>query len=133
MPCPRLAADVVIRYPDGRIVLIKRGVEPFKGRWALPGGGVEIGETVESAAIREAKEETGLDVRLQGLVGIYSAPDRDPRGHTVSIVYHAIPAGGTLNADTDAAEVMLADDPLSIPLAFDHDQILRDALKQYDI
>ena len=125
-PCPRLAADIIIEFPDGEIVLVRRGVEPFKGTWALPGGGVEIGERVEEAAIREAKEETGLDIRLEGLVGVYSDPDRDPRGHTVSIVYHAMPIGGIFRADTDASEVLKTAPNLNLLLAFDHSRILAD-------
>ncbi len=125
-PCPRLAADIIIEFPDGEIVLVRRGVEPFKGTWALPGGGVEIGERVEEAAIREAKEETGLDIRLEGLVGVYSDPDRDPRGHTVSIVYHAVPIGGIFRADTDASEVLKTAPNLNLLLAFDHSRILAD-------
>ncbi len=128
-PSPRLAADIIIEFPDGEIVLVKRGVKPYKGRWAIPGGGVEIGETVEQAAVREAKEETGLDIKLTGLVGVYSDPGRDPRGHTVSIVYHAVPVGGDMKADTDAAEVIKTGDLFKNPLAFDHKQILMDFLK----
>jgi len=76
---PLLAADAVILC-GGRIVLIRRSNPPFQGCYALPGGFVEVGETVEAAAVREAREETGLDVELLGLVGIYSDPARDPRG-----------------------------------------------------
>jgi len=131
MASPTLAVDIVIVYPDdGDVVLIERGVEPFKGAWALPGGGVEIGETVEQAAVREAKEETGLDVRLEYLVGVYSDPSRDPRGHTVSIVYRARPIGGELHADTDAAKVIKTSNYLNVFLAFDHDRIIRDALDE---
>jgi len=128
MESPKLAVDMIIQYPDSEIVLIKRGYEPFKGSWALPGGGVEIGETVEQAAVREAKEETGLDIRLEGIVGVYSDPGRDPRGHTVSIVYRAVPVGGNLAADTDAAEVLKTKDYASIELAFDHSKIISDYL-----
>ncbi|HQE72151.1 MAG TPA: NUDIX hydrolase, partial [Methanothrix soehngenii] len=80
---PLLAADAVILFQDG-IVLIRRNNPPYQGCYALPGGFVEIGETVEEAAIREAREETGLDINLLGLVGVYSDPARDPRGHVVS-------------------------------------------------
>jgi len=125
-PSPRLAADIIIQFPDGEIILIKRGVEPYKGSWALPGGGVEIGETVEQAAVREAKEETGLDIHLDGIVGVYSDPGRDPRGHTVSIVYHAVPIGGNMIASTDADDVVKTGDFLNLPLAFDHGRIVKD-------
>ncbi len=126
---PRVAADIIIEFPDREIVLVRRGVDPFKGYWAIPGGGVEIGETVEQAAIREAKEETGLDIKIIKLAGVYSDPNRDPRGHTVSIVFHAIPIGGIMKADTDASEVIKTSDTFKNALAFDHEKILRDWLK----
>ncbi|MEA2030849.1 MAG: NUDIX hydrolase [candidate division Zixibacteria bacterium] len=129
MASPTLAVDTVIVYPDGDVILIERGFGPFKGSWALPGGGVEIGETVEQAAVREAKEETGLDIKLDYLIGVYSDPKRDPRGHTVSIVFRATPVGGELQADTDAAKVIRTGDYLNMSLAFDHDSIIRDAMK----
>ncbi|HDI74746.1 MAG TPA: NUDIX hydrolase, partial [Thermoprotei archaeon] len=84
MKRPLLAVDTVILTEDGAIVLIKRSKDPFKGYWALPGGFVEYGETVEEAAIREAFEETGIRIELLALVGVYSDPSRDPRGHIVS-------------------------------------------------
>jgi 8-oxo-dGTP diphosphatase len=121
---------MIIEYPDGKIVLVERGVEPFKGKWAVPGGGVEIGETVENAARREAKEETGLDIKLKKVVGIYSDPHRDPRGHTVSIVYLAEPVGGELKADTDAADAIITDDFANRDLAFDHRKMLQDAFPE---
>jgi ADP-ribose pyrophosphatase YjhB (NUDIX family) len=82
--CPLIAVDVIIEI-DGRIVLIER--KNYPPGWAIPGGFVDVGESVEAAAIREMREETGLDVELTDLLGVYSRPDRDPRGHTVSIVY----------------------------------------------
>jgi len=85
---PVVAVDVLIRKDDG-YVFIKRKNEPYRGCWAIPGGLVEYGETVEQAAEREAKEETGLDVKLIRLVGVYSDPTRDPRGHCISIAYLA--------------------------------------------
>lgn len=122
---PPLAADCLIRL-DGdpqRVVLIERANPPF-GR-ALPGGFVDEGEAVEHAACREAREETGLAVRLVCLLGVYSRPDRDPRGHTASCVYIA-DAHGQPVADDDAAAVHVAgvDDPG--PLVFDHGTILDD-------
>jgi len=123
---PKLMVDVVIPAGGG-VVLVRRGSEPFEGRWALPGGFVEVGETVEKAAVREAAEETGLAVELSRLVGVYSEPDRDPRGHNVSVAFLARPVGGELEASSDAAEVAILD-PRSVELAFDHRRIIADAL-----
>ena len=83
---PKLAADGII-LENGKILLIKRRNEPFKDKWALPGGFVEYGEKVEDAAVREVFEETGLKTKIMDLVGIYSDPNRDPRGHIVSAVF----------------------------------------------
>ncbi len=123
---PKLMVDVVIPSEEG-VVLVRRGSEPFEGQWALPGGFVEVGETVEEAAARETAEETGLAVELARLVGVYSAPDRDPRGHNVSVAYLARVLGGDLFAASDAAEVAVLD-PGSVELAFDHASIIREAL-----
>lgn len=122
---PLLAVDIIIELSDehGRIVLIERKHEP-RG-WALPGGFVDLGETVEQAAVREAREETGLDVRLTCLLGIYSDPERDPRGHTASVVFIAQAQGQPCGGD-DARDAR-AFDPLAPPkLAFDHVLILSD-------
>jgi 8-oxo-dGTP diphosphatase len=123
---PKLMVDVVIPAERG-VVLIQRGSEPFKGRWALPGGFVEVGETVEEAADREAAEETGLAVEVARLVGVYSDPERDPRGHNVSVAFIARVLSGELSAGTDASEVAVLD-PGSVELAFDHQRIIEDAL-----
>lgn len=123
---PKLMVDVVIPSDEG-VVLIRRGSDPYEGQWALPGGFVEVGETVEQAAAREAAEETGLDVELAHLVGVYSEPTRDPRGHNVSVAFLARVLGGELSAATDAAEVAVLD-PESIELAFDHRRIVSDAM-----
>ena len=121
---PVTAADALIELPDGRIVLVRRRNPP--AGWAIPGGFIEAGESAEKAAIREAREETGLDVRLGVLLGVYSEPSRDPRHHTLTIVYTATASGTPVGGD-DAAEAR-AFDRDSIPgnLAFDHPQILAD-------
>ncbi len=128
MKTPMLAADALILFDEG-IVLIRRENPPYQGYYALPGGFVEVGETVEEAAKREAKEETGLDIILLKLVGVYSKPDRDPRGHVVSICYLAQGRGDLLaGSDARSAEVF---DPEDLPpLAFDHAQIIRDGLEK---
>ncbi len=127
---PLLTVDTFI-INRGSVVLIMRKNHPYKGSWALPGGFVEYGETVDSAALRETKEETGLDVELDGIVGVYSDPERDPRGHIISICFLAQKTGGNLVADTDAADVKCFDlDEISgIVMAFDHRKIVEDAFK----
>lgn len=125
--CPLLTVDAVI-IAEGGVVLIRRKNPPFQGMWALPGGFVDVGETVEAAAVREAKEETSLDVELLELVGVFSDPARDPRGHTVGIAYLAKITGGTPKAADDAAALKIFS-PDEIPaLAFDHDLIIEKAL-----
>lgn len=120
---PRLAVDVIIETPEG-IILIRR-MNPPHG-WALPGGFVDSGESLEAAAVRETKEETSLEVELVRQFHTYSAPDRDPRGHTVSTVFIAR-AQGTPRARDDAAEVrVFSREDLPRELAFDHRQILDD-------
>lgn len=123
---PSLAVDVVIKMRGG-VVLVKRGREPYKGKWAIPGGFVRYGERVEAAAAREAREETGFKIRLQKLVGVYSDPKRDPRGHVVSACFLAKPAGGELRPASDAAEAKIFKRIPWRELAFDHVRILKDA------
>lgn len=130
MPLPKtplLATDIIIELhdrPGHPIVLIERKHEPLG--WALPGGFVDIGETVEFAAVREAAEETNLEVTLVSLLGVYSEPRRDPRGHSVAVVYVAQAAGSPVAMD-DAAALRVYD-PQDLPkqLAFDHARILED-------
>ena len=124
---PVLTVDVLIRRNDG-YVLIKRKNEPYRDRWAIPGGLAEYGEKVEQAAMREAKEETGLEVKLIRLVGVYSDPTRDPRGHYISIAYLAEAVSGELKAATDAEEVKVFERKPK-RLAFDHSKIFEDAIR----
>jgi len=124
---PALTVDAVV-VKDKKILLIKRKREPYQGHYALPGGFVEYGETVEAAMRREVLEETGLVVKIKSLVGIYSDPDRDPRGHVVSVVFAADIIGGALAAASDAIDALLWDIADLPPLAFDHAQIISDSL-----
>ncbi|MBA3647253.1 MAG: NUDIX hydrolase [Chitinophagales bacterium] len=122
---PTLCVDVIIEFPDREIILGKRKYSPFKGEWGLPGGHVEYGETVEDAAKREVMEETGLEVELLNIVGVFSEPNRDPRGHAVSITYYARPTGGTLQAGSDTEEIIKTIKYSNMQLAFDHNKIMR--------
>lgn len=128
---PSLTTDIFIFDDDLNFILIKRKNEPYKDYWALPGGFIDYGECVEDAAIREALEETSIDVELKELVGVYSEPSRDPRGHTVSITYTARGDMKKMNAADDACDIGIfnADDLEKINLAFDHSKIIKDCLK----
>ncbi|MGE4294692.1 MAG: NUDIX domain-containing protein [Campylobacterales bacterium] len=131
---PFLAVDGVIELFDGPhlkgVVLIKRKNPPFG--WALPGGFVDVGETVEAALAREMKEETSLEVTRHELIGVYSDPARDARFHTVSLVYRCSAAGTPVGADdAKEARVYALNELGGLELAFDHKQILQDYLKKY--
>ena len=116
--------------PEAGIVLVRRRDFPFG--WAIPGGYVEYGESVEDAARREAFEETGLKIELRGVLGVYSAPGRDPRGHTVAVVFVAEGRGEPKPGD-DAAEVQVFSlDRLPAEMAFDHADILLD-YRRYEL
>jgi ADP-ribose pyrophosphatase YjhB (NUDIX family) len=120
---PVPTVDIIIEC-KGRIVMIKRK-NPPEG-WALPGGFVDYGETLESAAVREAKEETGLEIALLRQFHTYSDPHRDPRQHTISTVYIAQASGEPLGGD-DAEEAQLfSSERLPEPIVFDHKEILDD-------
>ena len=120
---PYLTVDAIIET-EGGIVLIRRK-NPPEG-WALPGGFVDYGEPVEHAAIREAQEETGLAITLSCQFHTYSAPQRDPRHHTVSVVFIATALGGPVAADDAADAAVFTLDNLPEPIAFDHKKILSD-------
>jgi ADP-ribose pyrophosphatase YjhB (NUDIX family) len=120
---PALTVDVIIEVPEGGVVLVRRK-NPPQG-WALPGGYVDYGETLERAAVREAGEETGLEIQLRGQLHTYSDPRRDPRRHTVTTVFVAT-ARGTPTAGDDAEKVRVFSwDELPDQLAFDHADILQ--------
>ena len=121
---PSLTVDGLV-LKDGKLVTVRRGNEPFLGMPALPGGFVELGETTVEAVVREVREETGLETRVVRLVGVFSDPQRDPRGHTVSVAYGLEAVGGQLAAGSDAVEIMLVDPERPPAMAFDHNAIVR--------
>lgn len=128
---PAPTVDLIIEIEDGRgrpgIVLIKRKNPPFG--WALPGGFVDYGESCEDAAVREAREETGLRVRLIEQLHTYSAPDRDPRKHTITTAFIARAKGVPKGQDDAREAAVFTRRNLPKPLAFDHEQILSDYFK----
>lgn len=125
---PVPTVDIIIEVASGGIVLIQRKNPP--PGWALPGGFVDYGESLEAAARREAREETALEVRLLRQFHTYSRPDRDPRQHTISTVFIARAAGRPQAADDAAALGVFTRDSLPFPLAFDHAEILDDYFNQ---
>ena len=122
---PVPTVDIIIELKNGAIVLIERANPPYG--WAMPGGFVDYGESLESAAVREAKEETSLDIELIGQFHTYSDPGRDSRQHTISTVFLAR-SDGIPKAASDASEVgvFASQDSLPAPLVFDHGKILDD-------
>lgn len=133
----KVAADVVIltiRDNAFRVLLITRGTEPFKGRYALPGGFLERGESVDETARRELFEETGVDAAKTRLdqIAVYSDPERDPRKRVISVAYSALVPGAIApeaGGDAAAAHWIPVDEALQLHLAFDHDLILRAAVE----
>jgi len=127
---PLLTVDALILYDRGKkLVLIRRKNPPFKDQLALPGGFVDIGETVEEACIREAEEETSLKVKIKKMIGVFSKPDRDPRGHTVTVAFlcEPLPKSPKPKASTDAAslEIVSISEISKLDLAFDHLDIIK--------
>jgi 8-oxo-dGTP diphosphatase len=122
---PKLTADGAI-LKENKILLIKRKNNPFKNMWALPGGFVEYNEKVEDAVIREVLEETGLNTKIIDLIGIYSDPNRDPRGHVVTVVYLLKIEKGDIKGGDDALEAKFFEIDDLPDLSFDHDIIISD-------
>jgi 8-oxo-dGTP diphosphatase len=125
---PLLVVDCVLFDAKGRVLLIRRARPPFKGSYALPGGFVDVGETAEAAARRELLEETGVSApAVLRLVGVYSDPKRDPRGHSVAVAFWGRVRSAKPVAGDDAAAAEWVDGWEAETLAFDHAQILADA------
>ncbi|GAH14323.1 unnamed protein product [marine sediment metagenome] len=125
---PLVAVDAVVKYSENSIVLIRRKNPPFRGEFALPGGFVDVGETVEEACIRETYEETNIRVTIKKLIGVFSAPNRDPRGHNISIAFLCKPLTDSekpmAKDDAQALEIVKFTDLSSLKLAFDHKDII---------
>lgn len=120
---PSPTTDIIIEIEEG-IVLINRKNPPYG--WALPGGFIDYGEKAEHAAIREAREETGLEIEITGLLGVYSDPERDPRGHTLSVVFVAKGFGNPTPADDAIDLIVVSPEDLPGQIAFDHAKIIED-------
>ncbi len=129
---PRLTVDAWIRDRRGRLLLVQRGRPPFLGSWGLPGGFCEWKETTQRCCAREAREETGLTVKVGRLLGVYSDPERDPRGHNVTVLYEARPVRGKARGGDDAAEArwFAPKDLRALRFAFDHKKIIREQLSK---
>ena len=129
---PLLTTDCVVCDRDERVLLIRRANEPFRGAYALPGGFVDIGETVDVACRRELMEETGVKAGKLHLVGVYSDPKRDPRFHSAAVAYLTRVRAPKAVAGDDAASAEWIEDWRKVDLAFDHNIILRDAMRLLD-
>ncbi len=125
---PMVAVDAVVIGEDKSVLLVKRSNPPFKDYWSLPGGFVEYGETAEEAVKREVREETGLEIKPIKLIGVYSDPKRDPRGHVISIAFLAKVVGGKVTVSPETREIRRFR-VLPAKIAFDHLLIIKDALK----
>jgi len=128
---PGVAVDAIIREKN-QIVIVQRKYPPHKDEWALPGGFIELGERVEEAVLREMKEETSLDVKIERLFNVYSDPDRDPRGHMITIVYICSILEGSPKImggdDAKVAKFIDLGETKNVNLAFDHKKIITDYL-----
>ena len=133
-PRPAVTADCVVMTREAvpQVLLIERGFDPFKGRWAFPGGFMNMDETTEQCAIRELEEETRLKVFDIHQIGAYSKVDRDPRGRTITVAYLAlVDAPIAVTGQDDAAKARWFPIDALPPLAFDHDDIMNDAKALY--
>ena len=132
MRMPRLTVDSWIRDRRGRVLLVQRARPPYEGRWGLPGGFCEWKETTEECCARETLEETGLAVKVGALRGVYSAPDRDPRGHNVTVLYAARRLRGIARGGDDAAAArwFTPDEIRRTKFAFDHRAIVMEQLAE---
>jgi 8-oxo-dGTP diphosphatase len=128
---PPVTVDAVIFDEHGRLLLIRRLNPPFKGRYALPGGFLDIGETTEDGCRRELMEEAGIEAGELHLVGVYSDPDRDPRGHTVSAAYLSVIESAEPQSGDDAASAAWVENWRRLKLAFDHTRIVADAARLF--
>ena len=122
---PSIMVDAILEQKD-RVLFVKRGKDPFKGKWSLPGGKIDPGEKVEDAVKRELFEETSLAIVPTGILGVYSDPKRDPRGHRVSITFIAKASGGEAKGGDDAESAQWFPINEELDLAFDHNKILND-------
>ena len=135
-PRPAVTADCVVMTTESepRVLLIQRGGDPYKGRWAIPGGFLNMDETTEQCAIRELEEETGLQIDQVYQIGAYSKVDRDPRGRTISVAYLALVNQPLdVSGQDDAAEAKWFSVNALPPLAFDHEEIMADAIAKYNV
>jgi 8-oxo-dGTP diphosphatase len=133
MPLPRtpaLTVDCVAIDGQGRLLLIRRKHPPYAGKYALPGGFVDVGESVEAACRRELMEETGVKARRLVLIGVYSDPRRDPRGHTCSVAFLTRILRARPKAGDDAAEAQWVKPWSTLELAFDHARIVADGRRK---
>lgn len=132
-PRPAVTTDCVIFGTEGdvvKVLLVERGSEPYKGRWAFPGGFLNMDETAEEGALRELREETGYAAAHVEQLYTFSGVDRDPRGRTISIAFYAIVPLRSVKGSDDAARARWFSIDEIPPLAFDHDEMLRMALER---